>query len=257
VPEGLEAEIWRTAIEVTVGRTITDAYVDERVAPPGFVSAVRDLRITAVRRAGKVVLIDTDGPTIGLHFGMTGRVVVDGSAPIERLSYASGRDEAEWNRLLLWTGPPDRPAAVRFNDPRRFGHVSLDPDLSGLGPDMFVITPSELRAVLARRRTSIKAVLLDQHVVAGLGNLCVDEVLWWAGIAPHRAGENVTVEEARRLVTVMRRRLRVMLRRGGSTTGVIDPRVRAELPHCSRDGAPLRRAQIGNRTTVWCAAHQR
>ena len=80
MPEGLEAEIWRAAIEVTVGRTIIDAWVDERVAPPGFVSAVRDLRITAVRRAGKVVLVDTDGPTIGLHFGMTGRVVVDGSA---------------------------------------------------------------------------------------------------------------------------------------------------------------------------------
>jgi formamidopyrimidine-DNA glycosylase len=256
VPEGLEAEIWRVAIEVTVGRTIVDARVDERVAPSGFVSIVRDLRITAVRRAGKVVLIETDGPVIGLHFGMTGRVVVDGSAPIARLSYASGRDEAEWNRLLLWTGPPDRPPAVRFNDPRRFGYVSLDPDVSGLGPDMLVIEPAELQAALARRRTSVKAVLLDQHVVAGLGNLCVDEVLWWAGIAPHRAAHEVTGEEVRRLVTVMRRRLRVMLRRGGSTTGVIDPRVRAELPGCPRDGGPLRRAPIGSRTTVWCAAHQ-
>jgi formamidopyrimidine-DNA glycosylase len=257
VPEGLEAEIWRAAIEVTVGRTITDASVDERVAPPGFVSAVRDLRITAVRRAGKVVLVDTDGPTIGLYFGMTGRVVVDGSAPIDRLSYASGRDEAEWNRLCLWTGPTDQPPAVRFNDPRRLGHISLDPDLSRLGRDMFVITPSELHVALARRRTSVKALLLDQHVVAGLGNLCVDEVLWWAGVAPRRAGDDVTVEEARRLVTVMRRRLRVMLRRGGSTTGVIDPRVRDELPGCPRDGAPLCRARIAGRTAVWCAAHQR
>ena len=221
-------------------------------------SAVRNSRITAVRRVGKVVLVDTEGPTIGLHFGMTGRVVVDGSAPIERLSlHASGRDEAAWNRLLLWTGPPDHPPAVRFNDPRRFGHVSLDPDLSGLGPDMFVIRPSELHVVLARRRASVKAVLLDQHVVAGLGNLCVDEVLWWAGIAPHRASGDVTVDETRRLVTVMRRRLRVMLRRGGSTMGVIDPRMRVELPGCPRDGAPLGRAQVGSRTTVWCTAHQR
>lgn len=256
MPEGLEAEIWRTAIEVTVGRTIIDASVDERVTPPGFVPAVRDVTIVAVRRAGKVVLIDTDGPTIGLHFGMTGRVVVDGRAPIERLSYASGRDEAEWNRLCLWTGPTDRPPAVRFNDPRRFGHISLDPDVSALGADMFEITPSALHAVLARRRTTIKAVLLDQRAVAGLGNLCVDEVLWWAGIAPSRAADQVTVEDARRLVTTMRRRLRVMLRRGGSTTGVIDPHVRAGLPSCPRDGAPLRRAQIGGRTTVWCVAHQ-
>jgi formamidopyrimidine-DNA glycosylase len=257
VPEGLEAEIWRAAIEVTVGRTIADAWADERVAPPGFAPVVRDATISAVRRAGKVVLIDTDGPTIGLHFGMTGRVVVDGRAPIERLSYASGRDEAEWNRLCLWTGVPGQPPAVRFNDPRRFGHISLDPDVSALGPDMFEITPSELQARFGRRRTSIKAVLLDQHVVAGLGNLCVDEVLWWAGIAPDRAGDRVTSEETRRLVLVMRRRLRVMLRRGGSTTGVIDPRVRAELTPCPRDGVPLRRAQVGGRTTVWCAAHQR
>jgi formamidopyrimidine-DNA glycosylase len=257
VPEGLEAEIWRGAIEVTVGRRIVDAWADERVAPPGFVPAVRGAWITAVRRVGKVVLIDTDGPTIGLHFGMTGRVVVDGSAPIERLSYASGRDEPEWNRLCLWTSAPNRPPAVRFNDPRRFGHVSLDPDMSGLGPDMLVIRPAQLHAVLARRRTSLKAVLLDQHVVAGLGNLCVDEMLWWAGLAPDRASDEVTIEQARRLVTVMRRRLRVMLRRGGSTTGVINPRVRAELPDCPRDGAPLQRGQVGNRTTVWCAAHQR
>ncbi len=257
MPEGLEAEIWRSAIEVTVGRTIVDAWVDDRVAPPGFVPAVRDVTITAVRRAGKVVLIDTDGPTVGLHLGMTGRVIVDGFAAIDRLSYASARDEAGWNRLCLWTGPTNGPPAVRFNDPRRFGHVSLDPDMSRLGPDMFTITPSALHEVFARRRTSVKAVLLDQHAVAGLGNLCVDEVLWWAGIAPDRASDRITVDETRRLVTVMRRRLRVMLRRGGSTTGVIGPRVRAELVGCPRDGAPLRRAQIGGRTTVWCTAHQR
>ena len=111
--------------------------------------------------------------------------------------------------------------------------------------------------MLGRRHTAVKAVLLDQHVVAGLGNLCVDEVLWWAGIVPHRTADSVAVDETRRLVTVMRRRLRVMLRRGGSTTGVIDPLVRAELPACPRDGAPLRRAQVGGRTTVWCAEHQR
>lgn len=257
MPEGLEAEIWRAAIAVTTGRTITAAWVDERVAPPGFVPTVRDATITAVRRAGKVVLVDTDGPTIGLHFGMTGRVVVDGWAPIVRLSYASGRDDAAWNRLCLWTGPIDRPPAVRFNDPRRFGHVSLDPDVSALGPDMFAITASSLHEVVCRRRAAVKAVLLDQHVVAGLGNLCVDEVLWWAGIVPHRTADQVTFDETRRLVTVMRRRLRVMLRRGGSTTGVIDPLVRAELPACPRDGAPLRRAQIGGRTTVWCPEHQR
>ena len=93
VPEGLEAEIWRSAIEVTVGANIEQAWVDERVATPGFADAVTGATIAGVRRAGKIVLVDTDGPTIGLHFGMTGRVVVDGVAPIARLQYASGRDD--------------------------------------------------------------------------------------------------------------------------------------------------------------------
>ncbi len=110
--------------------------------------------------------------------------------------------------------------------------------------------------MLARRRTPSRRRCSTSTVVAGLGNLCVDEVLWWAGIDPHRAADDVTVDEARRLVGRMRRRLRVMLRRGGSTTGMIDPRVRDELPDCPRDGAPLVRAQVGSRTTVWCAAHQ-
>ena len=122
---------------------------------------------------------------------------------------------------------------------------------------MFTITPSTLHAAFRHRHTSIKAVLLDQHAVAGLGNLCVDEVLWWAGIAPDRPADRVAQDECRRLVGVMRRRLRVMLRRGGSTTGVIDPATRAVLSNCARDGAPLQRAQIGGRTTVWCGAHQR
>ncbi len=261
MPEGLEAEIWRSAISSTIGRRITSAWVDERVAPPHFASAVVGARISSVRRAGKVVLVDTErrgepSPTIGLHFGMTGRVVVDGESPIDRLSYSSGRDEVVWDRLLLWTGPSSSPPAVRLNDPRRLGHISLDPDVSVLGPDMFAITPSELEVTLARRRTALKAVLLDQHAIAGLGNLCVDEILWWADLAPGRPADAVTRPEIRRLVTVMRRRLRIMLRRGGSTTGTIDPALRAVVPPCPRDGAPLRRAEIGGRTTVWCAAHQ-
>jgi formamidopyrimidine-DNA glycosylase len=259
VPEGLEAEIWRGAIERTVGRRVVAASTDERVVPPGFVDQVVGTRIERVRRAGKVILIDTDGPTIGLHLGMTGRVVVDGDAPIKRLQYASGRDRPEWDRLRLMTdpGPGRGVAAIRLNDPRRLGRLSLDPDLSHLGPDMLAVSAVELGELVRRRHRPVKSVLLDQAAVAGLGNMCADEVLWWASIDPHRPASSLQPAELRALVTAMRRRLPIMLRRGGSSTGVLSPTARANCPPCERDGTELRRDLIGGRTAVWCPQHQR
>ena len=257
MPEGLEAEIWRTAIEDTVGRRIVDAWVDERVAAPDFVRAVVGVRVTDVRRAGKVVVIDTTGPSIGLHFGMTGRIVVDGRSAIGRLEYASNRDDATWDRLLVWTDRRRiRVPAIRMNDPRRFGRVSLDPDLDHLGVDIFAVSKSLLAPRLARRRTPVKAALLDQTVVAGLGNLCADEVLWWAGIDPRRAADSLRPDEVAALTSAIRRRLPIMLRRGGSTTGTIDPETRRSLGLCPRDGGQLIRDVVGSRTTVWCGRHQ-
>ncbi|MGB7878092.1 MAG: DNA-formamidopyrimidine glycosylase family protein [Ilumatobacteraceae bacterium] len=262
MPEGLEAEIWRTALDVTVGRIITDAWVDERVAPADFADLVVGQRIEAIRRVGKIDLVDTDGPTIGLHFGMTGRVIVDGFAAIDRLQYASARDEPEWDRLRLYTSADPTTAlvttpAIRLNDPRRLGRVSIDADLSPLGVDMMAVTPARLRAAIGARRVAIKSVLLDQSAVAGLGNMCADEVLWWAGIEPRRSAGELSDDEVRALASAIRRRLPIMLRRGGSHTGVLSPAVRAACPPCERDGAPLRRDVIGGRTAVWCPRHQR
>ena len=187
MPEGLEAEIFRGAIEATVGRRIDRVWVDEQVADPGTVAAATRTTIEGVRRAGKVVLVDTDGPTIGLHLGMTGRIVVDGGAPIERLEYSSGRDRPEWDRLRIRTTPGVADTdAIRMNDPRRLGRITLDPDLSRLGPEAYGIRTKTLRDRLAWRRIAVKAALLDQSVLAGLGNMLADEVLWWSGIDPRR-----------------------------------------------------------------------
>lgn len=259
MPEGLEAEIWRYACEPLVGRTIVRAVVDDRVVADGFVAQVTGATIEGARRVGKVVLLDTDGPTIGLHFGMTGRLLVDGIALIERLAYASGRDDPAWDRLVLSATPHGRaaPPALRFNDPRRLGHVSLDPDLSPLGLDFAEVTPRRLTAALAARRGALKSTLLDQHVVAGLGNLCVDEVLWWAGLDPRRPVDSLLSDEIGQLSSAIRRRLPIMLTRGGSTTGVLNPSVRATCPPCERDGTPLERTTIGGRTAVWCPIHQK
>ena len=187
---------------------------------------------------------------------MTGRLVVDAVAPIDRLQYSSGRDDPGWDRLVVFAGSSVVPA-IRFNDPRRLGHISLDPDVSGLGVDMYRVTPTRLRTVFDGRRTPVKSALLDQTVVAGLGNMLVDEVLWWAGIDPHRPAGTLDTGELEALATAVRRRLPIMLRRGGSHTGVLSPAVRAACPPCPRDGHGLQRDRIGGRTAVWCSHHQR
>jgi len=259
VPEGLEAEIWRRASEPLVGRTIAEVIVDDRVVADGFVATVTGATIEGARRRGKILLVDTDRATIGLHFGMTGRLIVDGVAPIEQLAYSSGRDDPTWDRLVISTEPGGRgsPPALRFNDPRRLGRVSLDPDLGHLGVDYAVVTPKRLASALDGRHGVLKSVLLDQSVVAGLGNLCVDEVLWWAGLDPRRPADSLSAPDFERLAVAIRRRLPIMLSRGGSTEGVLNPSVRATCPPCERDGTPLERVVIGGRTTVWCRAHQR
>lgn len=259
MPEGLEAEIWRRSIESLVGRTITDVWLDERVADPELSILLPGERIDAVERRGKVVRLSIADRWLGLHFGMTGRVVVDGASPIASLEYASDRDRPEWDRLRIHTDTPGAAAvpALRVNDPRRLGRSSLDADLGHLGVDIFEVTGESLVGAVDGRRTAIKTLLLDQRAIAGLGNLCADEVLWWAGIAPHRPAREVGRSELDALARAIRRRLPIMLRRGGSTMGVLDPASRSSETPCSKDGAVLRRDTIGGRTAVWCAEHQR
>jgi len=258
MPEGLEAEIWRRSAQPLVGRRVASVWCDERVAPGGLGELLAGAEIRAIRRCGKVVLVDTDGPVVGLHFGMTGRLVVDGDAPIERLEYASGADRAEWDRLRLETVPSKRAGpALRMNDPRRLGRISLDPQLTHLGPDLFSVTAQELEAGLGRRRVAVKTALLDQRVVAGLGNLCADEVLFWAGVAPDRPADALDESDLESIAAACRDRLPLMLAAGGSTHGELSPGVRAEVGLCPLDGGHLRRASINGRTAVWCGIHQR
>jgi formamidopyrimidine-DNA glycosylase len=256
VPEGLEAEIWRRAATNLVGRRIDKVWFDDRVAPADLGDALVGCAVVAVRRIGKIVLIDTDGPSLGLHFGMTGRIEVDGWAPIAELEYASGADRPEWDRLRLFTPGHDTAPALRMNDPRRLGRLSLDPDLNHLGPDAMSLDVGELADGIGRRRTAIKSILLDQSVVAGLGNLCADEVLFWAGISPNRRADDLTLNDLDQLAAACRERLAKMLAAGGSTTGELSPAVRSSLPPCPLDGGPLERVTLGGRTAVWCVQHQ-
>jgi formamidopyrimidine-DNA glycosylase len=89
-----------------------------------------------------------------------------------------------------------------------------------------------------------------------LSTPAADEVLWWAGIDPHRSADGLDDADVDRLAHAIRRRLPIMLRRGGSHRGTLSPAVRAECPPCDRDGCPLQRDTVGGRTAVWCPQHQ-
>ncbi len=261
MPEGLEAEIWSRAAQRLVGRRVESVWCDDRVAPEGLAEMLCGARLDGVDRVGKVVRLISDVGTVGLHLGMTGRIEVDGLAPIERLEYASGADRPEWDRLRLWTLPSgthgnDQVPALRMNDPRRLGRLSFDEPLE-LGPDLLTLSAEALEVALSGRTAAIKSLLLDQSVVAGLGNLCADEVLFWAGIAPTRRADQLTAEDRERIARACRTRLPEMLEAGGSTHGALSPDVRASPGRCPRDGAELRRSNVSGRTAVWCPSHQR
>ncbi len=258
MPEGLEVELYRRSADRAVRRPIRSVMVDERQEMATEIpAALVGASITATRRIGKLLLLDLDdraGATVlGVHFGMTGRLIVDDDAAIAQLEYSSGRDDPTWDRFVMTF---DDGGQLRVNDPRRWARYLLDPDEQRLGPDFLTVDAAHLIARLARRTIPLKAALLDQSVVAGYGNMSVDEVLWQAGLSPLTSARDVPAPAIDRLVAAGREHLPAMLRRGGSHRGVIDPSVRADLPPCPRDGVPLRRDQVGGRTTVWCPTHQ-
>lgn len=261
VPEVLEVELARRSVaDVLTGARVRRVVVsDDLVVAPGVDEVITGARIEEVRRVGKQLVLETDRGAVGVHFGMTGRWLLDDVSTIGELAYGSGSDHARWDRWVIDLVPAGRRTLrrLRLHDPRRLARVTFDPDVDRLGPDALSLSRRQLAAALARRAAPVKAVLLDQLAVAGLGNLLVDEVLWWSGIDPHRPARSLDATEVAALHGAIRRRLPVMLRRGGSHTGTLSPDVRRGLPPCPRDGAPLSRGTVGGRTTVWCAAHQR
>ena len=141
-----------------------------------------------------------------------------------------------------------------LRDPRRLGAAELDPDESRLGPDALTLTFASSITRSAQRTAPIKAVLMDQARIAGLGNLLVDEALWRAA-SIRRAGRRHRHRRApRALHQAIRTTLRVLDRRGGSHTGDM-PRD-LDVPVPPRRRAAQRRT-VGGRTTYSCPVHQR
>lgn len=259
MPEGIEVEQYRALADRVVGRRIVaadlpDTWYVKGSTPEAVEAAIVGRVVERTRRRGKLLMLDLSdaGPVLGLRFGMTGRLVVDGVAGIDQLQYGSSRDEPTWRRATLHF---DRAGPLVMLDPRRLGSVELDPAEHALGPDAATITTASLTTALAGSRAPLKAALLDQGRIAGLGNLLVDETLWRLGVSPLRLAGTLDPVETAALARTIRGTFRTLTRRGGSHTGdLMDHRGPGGV--CPRDGAALRRDTVGGRTTWWCPLHQ-
>ncbi len=211
-------------------------------------------RLVAARRLGKVTLLDIDsGATLGIRFGMTGTLVVDGQSGVDDLIYAPKRQDPRWDRFAVTFQDG---GSLVVQDPRRLGGVTLDPDLTSLGPDAATVGPAALAAALRGSAAPLKARLLDQSKIAGVGNLLADEILWRAGLSPLRPSGSLSPVEVRRLHRHLRRTIDDLMTRGGSHLGdLMEERHRGG--RCPRDGTELVRSTVGGRTSYWCPAHQR
>jgi len=247
MPELPEAERARQQLDRVLGREIVavddrDTYVCRPHAPGEMAAALVGRRLTATHRRGKFLWAETDGgPDIGLHLGMAGRIAVD-EAPAPR----------SWDRFALEFADGGR---LALRDKRRLGRAMLEPDFSHVGPDAADVGRDAFRARFGRGGAPVKARLLDQGVISGVGNLLADEILWRARLEPRRAAGELSVEELDGLRRSVRSALRDAIANGGAHTGRLNPH-RERGGRCPRCRAALERATVGGRTTYWCPACQ-
>jgi formamidopyrimidine-DNA glycosylase len=262
MPELPEVELYRRLAERALGRVIAavdapDAwYLKSGLTGSVASSVLAGRTFVAARRVGKLLLLDCsgdDGLVLGLRFGMSGRLIVDGVAGVDDLLYSSNRELEQWDRFAVRFADG---GALRMRDPRRLGGVSIDPDEGRLGPDAATLTLAELRRALHGSHAPLKARVMDQARIAGVGNLIADEALWRAGLDPARAAGSLSSAEVRRLQRHVVATVSDFVRNGGSHTGVLLPH-RVDGGRCPRDGTPLMRRTIGGRTTWSCPRHQR
>lgn len=269
MPELPEVEITRRHLEsVLVDRVLEEVTVGHvrtarhNASPEEVVTRLEGRRVIAVERVGKFLAIRLDdGQTMVAHLGMSGRWSVNGDDVVPHTHFVARLDDG---------------ATVRFIDPRTFGFVAVyDEDdlatsgLGRLGPDAWVHPPepSELAARFAARTAPVKALLLDQGPIAGLGNIYADEALHLAGIHPLTPGGELSLDDLERLLDAVRSVLADAIASGGTTLddlayllpdgsagdNMVRLRVygRADEP-CLVCGTPIERIVIRARSTHFC-----
>jgi formamidopyrimidine-DNA glycosylase len=234
-----------------------------RALPVDLGQRLTGARVTGLKRRAKYGVIDTDrGDSLVFHLGMSGRWRID---PTEIEKHDHFLVETDDGRRLA------------LNDARRFGSLDLVrtdeladwPAFKALGPEPLEITAEELRRRLASRTAPIKLLLLDQRIIAGLGNIYVCEALFRAGIHPKRLGGSISLERLNRLVPAIHDVLAEAIAAGGSTLrdfaspdgelGYFSKRFAVydrEGQPCSCGGTVKRFVQ-GGRSTFYCPRCQR
>ena len=264
MPELPEVEtIVRGLREMVLSLEISDVDIrmEKCIAGPldGLIAALRGREIVGVERRGKNIIFRLgDGGALLAHLRMTGKFrFVPEHTPLEKHTHV----------ILSFKGRPDQ---LRFVDPRRFGRLMLDRSgegkmLSHLGPEPLEVSAEEFIRRARDRRRAIKALLLDQTFLAGVGNIYADEALHRARIHPRRQSGYLAEAELRRLWRELRRILREAIRAGGTSVrsyvnaggspGGFQKRLRAygrEGAPCGNCGRLIRREQVGGRSTFFC-----
>jgi formamidopyrimidine-DNA glycosylase len=275
MPELPEVETARRLIaDLALERRISgvddaDAFVCRPHSPGELRAALTGRVLTAAHRRGKTIWCETSGldgpagpgqdlgPVLGIHLGMQGRLVVTSKDGwVAEGGDPPGRDaqprKAEWDRFTLEFADGGRLALF---DKRRLARIQLNPDIDRLGPDAGEVTLGEFRALLARGTIAVKARLLDQSKVAGIGNLLADEILWQAKIPPATPVSRLRPRDVDRLYRAMRSVLESAAAYGGAHTGEV---IAARRPGgtCPRCGAEMVHGTVGGRSTWWCSREQ-
>jgi len=283
VPELPEVETVRRGLSpVMQGQLLSKVDVnrpDLRWPLPENMSArLAGTTVVALRRRSKYILADlSSGETLIIHLGMSGRILIE-DAPIGEFHHnPQTRDRHDHVVFYLGTGK-----SVAFNDPRRFGHMDLASTedvedhwlLNKLGPEPLGNGFNEdyLAARLNGRNTPIKSALLDQRIVAGLGNIYVCEALFRAGISPLRKAKNISAARISRLVGIIRDVLEEAIASGGSSLrdyrqadgelGYFQHTFRVydrEAEHCTTPdcGDKIKRVVQSGRSSFYCPSCQR
>ncbi len=256
-----------------VGRTITRCELSfptivRHPEPEAFVDSVVGMRIESVGRRSKYILVGLGGDLLlVVHLGMTGQLrLVDPAAPLEKHTHAV---------FFL-----DHGRQLRYRDPRRFGRLLLGTEqalvaakkMPRLGPEPIdpEFAAEELYRRLRKRRTALKAVLLDQAAIAGVGNIYADESLHRARLRPDRVASTVSKKSAQRLHESLRSSLQTAIENRGSSVdtyrdawGEIGGQQEKLLVYgragepCFTCGRPLSTIRIAGRSTVFCRRCQR
>jgi formamidopyrimidine-DNA glycosylase len=269
MPEWPEVEtVRRTLSEILCGARITSIELLRSDIVHGQTTLLKGDTLSNINRHGKqLALVGRSGACVCIHLGMSGRLCVDPTPWPTHTHIVWHLQTAQGKRCRLV-----------FADPRRFGGVwgfasreeLADQRWSKLGPDAMRIRPADLHRRLTHTQRGLKATLLDQSVLAGLGNIYADELLWMTRLHPSRPASTLLIEDARRLVSAMRRLLGQAVEQGGSSLrDYVDGQGRPggfQRHHRAygRAGQPCQRCKfsllsvpLAGRTTTWCPQCQR